>query len=226
MKDQSPARRAAAYWYADGLPDLIFGATLLLFATGGLLWQVFAPHQHALDLYLMSIGFALHFWKERDVLDFLKSRMTYPRTGYAQPPEEGPVNQRGSLISLNIRPARPSERNVTSFRARTVAVVFWVIYQMFFNRNPPRWFTPVIMLVVALALYLTNRNSEHQYRGWWAFVLALSGLIFLRIDVRPQLQPLLCYLIVGGWIAAYGVFTLIQYRNANPDRLSEGTLQA
>lgn len=224
MKDQSSARRAAAYWYADGLPDVVFGGTLLLLASIGLLWQVFAAHLSAFDLLLMAIGFALHLWKERDVLNFLKSRMTYPRTGYAQPPEEAP-NQSASLISLDIRPAPKTERNVTFFRARTVFFVFWVIYPLF-NVNPLRWLPPIIMLALALLLYFCNRNSEHQYRGGWAFVLALSGLIFFRLDVRPQVQPLLCYLIVGAWMAAYGVFTLIQYRHANPGRFSDGTLQA
>lgn len=224
MRDQSSARRAAAYWYADGLPDLVFGATLFLFASIGIVWQLFAPHLYVFDMFLMTIGFALHFWKERDVLEFLKSRITYPRTGYVQPPEEAP-NQSAGLISLDIRPAPKGEGNVTSFRARTVFIVFWVIYSLF-NINPPRWLPPITMLALALLLYLSNRNSEHQYRGWGAFVLALSGLIFFRLDVRPRLQPLLCYLIVGAWMAAYGVFTLIQYRHANPCRLSDGTLQA
>ena len=39
--------------------------------------------------------------------------MTYPRTGYAQPPEEAPANDKASLISLNIRP--PPEREEWDF---------------------------------------------------------------------------------------------------------------
>ena len=32
----SPGRRAAAYWFADGLPDIALGTTLLVFGSAGL----------------------------------------------------------------------------------------------------------------------------------------------------------------------------------------------
>src|ERR1700683_742559 len=115
--DYLPGGRAEAYWFADGLPDVMFGLTLLLFATAGFLWQIYAPHSFIYDLLLMSAGFGVFYLKERAVLGFLKARVTYPRTGYVQPPDEAPVSS--GLTMLSLSPAPSAEENVTSFDKRT-----------------------------------------------------------------------------------------------------------
>ena len=214
MKDDSPGRRAAAYWFADGLPDVVFGLMLLLFATAGFLWQILAPHSWIYDLLLMSAGFGLFHFKERAVLDFLKSRVTYPRTGYVQPPGEAPVSSRLTMLSLSFAP--PVEENVTRFNHRTGAVVFFVLYCSF-NTNPPAWLAPLIMPALAVMLYAANRSSEHPYRWWWALILGLTGLMFLLVDVPPRIQPMSLYLLAGGWLVAQGVCTLIGYLFTNPE---------
>src|ERR1017187_1883330 len=96
MKDQSstqPAsygRRAASYWFVDGLPELLFGLALVIMAALVFLWRMYAPKPWIrFDWLILAVGFILYFLMERRGLDFLKSRVTYPRTGYVQPPEEG-----------------------------------------------------------------------------------------------------------------------------------------
>jgi uncharacterized membrane protein HdeD (DUF308 family) len=102
-------------------------------------------------------------------------------------------------------------------------VIFFLLYCSFNSKPPGRWLAPVILLTLALALYAANRNSEHPYRWWWALILALTGLVFFLADVPPLMQPLLCFLLVGGWLVAQGLWTLLQYLRAHPStRTPEG----
>lgn len=84
----SPGRRAAAYWFVDGLSEIAFGLVMLIYGvfatvTGGLdrlNWWMFCG---------VIVGLVLLFGmyiKHRRILDYLKARITYPRTGYARPP--------------------------------------------------------------------------------------------------------------------------------------------
>jgi hypothetical protein len=220
VKDDSPGRRAAAYWFADGLPDIVFGTTLIIFGAAGALWQIFAPHHWVYDLCLMLAGFGLFYWKESAVLNFLKSHVTYPRTGYVQPPDEAPAP--AVLISLSLTPTPPADENVTYFLRRTV-MMFWYIFYLSFSSDPPRWLAPLLMAVLAITLYAANRSSERPFRWWSTLILALTGLVFLWVDVPRLLQPMISILLAGTWLLAHGVCALIHYLRVNPSaRTPEG----
>lgn len=214
--DQSPGRRAAAYWFSDGLPDIVLGMMVLVVSLWALIWQILAPHRGIFDFFLTTTAFLLFYWKERAVLDWLKSRSTYPRTGYVRPPDEAVPT--AGLTVLSLSPA-PVEENVTRFTRRTVMVVFWVFYMLYTSRQPPFWLVPAVLAGTGAVLYIGNRNSEHPYPAWWALILALSGLIFLpgmlTPGVPPHLQPQLCGVITGGWLTTHGLSTLVRYRRAN-----------
>jgi hypothetical protein len=201
MIDQSPGRRAAAYWFSDGLPDILFGTMLILFAAAALLWQSLAPHPWIYDLLLITAGYVLHYATEQRVLVYLKSRTTWQRTGYVQPPEE--VLPGAGLTTLAIDPA-PRNENISHFARRTVQVVFFALYFLF-NAAPPRWLAPAAICTLALALYVLNRKTEHPFRAWWAVGFAVSGLIFLRLQIAPQHQALVCCLFTGGWLVVHGL---------------------
>jgi hypothetical protein len=117
----SPGRRAASYWFADGLPDIVFRMTLLVFGAAGLWWRVHLSKPTAqFDFFFISAGSLLLLWKGREILDSLKARVTYPRTGYVQPPEDLSEGIPPSApITMSLRPAPPPDENVTiSTRAR------------------------------------------------------------------------------------------------------------
>jgi hypothetical protein len=42
-KPPSYGRKAASYWFIDGLPELLFGLTVFLFSVLGLLFRINAP---------------------------------------------------------------------------------------------------------------------------------------------------------------------------------------
>jgi len=213
VKDQSPGRRAAAYWFADGLPDLFLGTILLVFAGAAALWQALAPHPWAYDFWLISGGFLLHLLTERKVLELIKARTTWRRTGYVQPPEELIPRPEFTTLSLD---SQPANQNVSHFLRRTVQVVFFILFPLFNSGPPAPWLEPATLAALALALFYANRKTEHPYSGWWAAALAASGLILLGVNVAPRIQALLCYLIAGAWLTAYGLLTQVRYRRANP----------
>ncbi len=96
--DELAGQRAAAYWFSDGLPELLFGFALAACGAVGLAWIVYLPNELmrvAFGLTLLGL-IALSIW-DRKVLDALKARLTYPRTGYAQPPADGPAESSGQL---------------------------------------------------------------------------------------------------------------------------------
>jgi len=224
----SPGQRAASYWFVDGLPDILLGMTLLIFGAAGLWWCIRLPNRGAqLDFFFIAAGVILLIWKERKLLDFLKSRLTYLRTGYVQPPEDvwdyPPLVRPRALISLSLRPGPPPDENVTHFNTRTVYVLFWWCY-LFVGLNPwRRWYTVLVMPVLAVALYAWNRNSEHPYRWWSTLILALTGPALLWVEAPPLLQPLVLPLLAGMWLVAQGACRLAGYLRANPSpRAPEG----
>jgi hypothetical protein len=230
MKDQSstqPAsygRRAASYWFADGLPEILFGTALVIMAALVFLWRICAPKPWLrFDWVILAAGFILYFLMERRGLDFLKSRVTYPRTGYVQPPEEGQWRVQ-TLTTLSLRPDPPARENVTFFQWRTVGLIFWAVYPFMLDGNPlGRWVVPVVVPALAVTLYAVNRRSEHPYRWWSALILALAGLVFVWVDAPASLQRPLPLLLAGAWLLAQGAFTLGHYLRANPyPRAEEG----
>jgi hypothetical protein len=213
----SYGRRAAAYWFVDGLPEILFVLALVVMAGLGSLCGMYAPKPWSrFDWVIAYAGLVLYLLVERRILDFLKARSTYPRTGYVQPPEESEWRVE-TLTTLHLRPDPPAKENVTFFRLRTVTPVtlFFVLFCA--NGNPTgRWLVPLATSALALTLYIANRKSERPFPWWSALFLALAGLVFLWVDVPETFQPSLPFLLAGAWLMAQGGYTLVRYRRANP----------
>ena len=114
---------------------------------------------------------------------------------------------------------------MTYFKKRTVMLIFFFFYCLF-GPLPPHWLAPIAMPALAFALYAANRTLERPYHWGWALCLALSGLVFLWVDVPPLMQPLLSYLLAGAWLVAQGVSTLIHYLRANRYPNAAGAVRA
>jgi hypothetical protein len=218
---KSPGRRAAAYWFVDGFPEIVLGGMLLFAAMAGIIWNIYAPIAPKPRAYVgfvvVTAVFLTYYGKERRILGWLKARVTWPRTGYVQPPEEAEPDIRRSLITLSISPARAANENVTFFRQRLVMSIWWFWY-FFLQPGPPRgrWLLPVMMALLAIVLYVASRNLEHRYTWWSALVLALIGLPFLWWRLPDYLQPLAGLVLLGGWVLAQGLSRLIAYLHAHP----------
>ncbi len=219
MPMASPGQRAASYWFVDGLPDILAGMTLLIFGGLGLWWRVHARRTSSqFDFFFLAPGLLLLSWKGCEILDFLKSHITYPRTGCVQPPEElpeAPAGRSDTLITLSLGPTPPPDENVTRFQSRTVMVILWWCF-LLSGLNPwKRWYALLAMPALAVTLYALNRKSERPFRWWSALILAFTGPALLWLDVPVLLQPLLLPLLAGVWLLAQGACTLVGYLRAN-----------
>lgn len=228
MEDHSasPARfghRAAQYWFIDGLPDVVFGSALMAWGLVGLVGTIFfpGPWMKAL-LSVAGLCFLVLFWKDRKILDAIKSRVTYPRTGYVKPPGDPTTIPENRLMSLGQEAAAPPpDENVTFFRLRTV-LVLWLA-SPFVGMSESRWSVPIAMTAVAFLLWVLNRKIERPYGFWAVLPLPLAGLAALLPDLPVRSLQLVPLVIGGAWLLLRGGWTLLQFLRRSPyPRAAEG----
>lgn len=199
---------------------MVLGMALIVSGALGILWRIYLPNPRVGHYLTLGLGFLLYTFPGRRVLDSLKSRLTYPRTGYVQPPQEIERGSESTAI-LSLFPSPPPNENVTFFQHRIVLVIFAFLVTPF--PELPYWFIPVQTAALAATLYAWNRNSEPGCPWWSALALGLMGLVFLWVNVPPLLPLSLPLLLVGLWLMTMGGGTLIRYIRENPyPRHSEG----
>ena len=210
----SPAHRAAAYWFIDGLPELVAGLVMALSGGIGLvLWAAgLSPWFAFLALAALS--------KDRSVVEFLKARVTYPRTGYVKPPVNSDDVPPQTLTILMPPPGSAAEKNVTHFRNNTlIPLILGAVYTTF---SEAAWFWLVGVWGAVGAMYLLNRRLERPYRWWELFALALAGSALIAMNVPLASRPSLGLAIAGAWLLALGGGKLAWYLRTHPRPRQEG----
>ncbi len=216
--ENSPGRRAASYWFIDGLPEIVSGLAFALL--GGLClcseWIRPLPWiERVWSLGVMLLLLAVLFGGDRKVAEYIKARVTYPRTGYVRPPVPlGSALQSETTVSLGLGQQPPPDENVTAFREHTVVVLFlggWAV-----NLIARPWGLPLMMFAVAFALYALNRDGERPYRWWSTLFLPAAAFLCMGLDLPGALQRGLVFVIGGLWLSAHGAWTLYRYVRRNP----------
>jgi len=218
---QSPGKRAAAYWFIDGLPEIGFGLLYLAWSVLGLVWGS-SPNSAWMKWAVVaaSLAFLVFFCWDRRILDFVKARLTYPRTGYVRPPKEPSQKQPDPFLSLAEAPP-PLDENVTYFRMRT-AFLFFVAMQLVSmttsggSERPARWSVPVVMMAVAALEYYWTRDDARPYSVWSSAAIAAAGWLTVAWELPARSTAFLPLLIGGLWLSAHGLWSLVRYLRANP----------
>jgi hypothetical protein len=214
-----PGRRAAAYWFVDGLPELAYG--LLYLALGGgpaLLWPCNRQAAISTSLALTALFLVFYTW-DRRILGLLKARITYPRTGYVRPPADAAGPAADPIARLTGQPIHWPDENVSWFRNRTVFLFFTGFQLMMVGRmagTTTAWLPMAIMAAMAAALWRLNRNLEHRYSLRSVLPLGVSGVPFVWIHLAPQVQLMLPFILGGAWLTVRGAWTLQHYLKENP----------
>lgn len=239
MKNQSAGQikssghRAAAYWFVDGLPEIAFGLLFLIPGIVGIVMGIVKEFhwQNAWNTALALIVFN-GFWillfimwaADQRVLDFLKARITYPRTGYARPPENPmqdqdllvdmwmPNKHRFDLITLSN--AHPPDENVTAFKARTIVPFF--LASIISQVQTGQWGIAILMIAVAILIFVLNRREARPYSLWSVSTIALAGILSTAVEFPAFSQMFVPWLIGGAWLLAQGGWTLIRYLHSHP----------
>jgi hypothetical protein len=217
----SPGRRAASYWFIDGLQEIVSGLELAIWGGMGV-WMVrHLPLARTERLFGAGLAFLLLIlllgWDYR-ITGFLKAWMTYPRTGYVRPPLR--TNNLEAVVSLR----QPPDQNVTTFWSRTVVAMFAGNILSTVIGSP--WGLPAALSAVALAVYALNRNGERPYQWWSVLFLPLAGLLSMSLGLPVRMEQRLGLVIEGVWLSSQGMATLFCYLRKNPRPLAKEGIHA
>ncbi|HWQ53930.1 MAG TPA: hypothetical protein VN442_09605 [Bryobacteraceae bacterium] len=164
---------------------------------------------------VLIILLVLFAWDRRIAL-FLKSRVTFPRTGYVRPPVVLDGGSYDNPIGLGLTSYQaPPDENVTVFRiaSRVVLVFGWALAQGI--ARPVG--IPVALALVAILLYLFNRKGEHPYHWTSLLLLPLAGLVAVPFSPPGgEIDGQITLAIEGAWLAARGTWPLTRYLRAHP----------
>lgn len=228
-------RRAWNYWFVDGLPNLVAGLLCLLLASISFLLS--GPH-HVRSRLLITLAvivfgiFAAVFLRFRQTLEWLKARITYPRTGYtappyfaltfdASPPADLTMLNLSEAVNQGILPnASEAERERQDRYRRlwlTLAVFVAAVLCAAFIHE--RWICGVLGTAAGLGIWLTTRKNERM--SWAvAFGLPFAGMyMFMFRGSNPGLniERLGSFLAGMGLVLTLtGAISLIRYLRRNP----------
>lgn len=148
--------RARQYWLADGFASLVVGVGLFGFSLSNLFENL--QHRHtfwsaivsliALAIYLLSL------LRYREIVEWLKIRVTYPRTGYVQAPPGG----ENPLLLLETRtPSSSREKMIRRFSSALLLVIGSSFF--IFTTSASRWVWPIFGVTYAIPAWLCRKEG-------------------------------------------------------------------
>jgi hypothetical protein len=223
-------RRSWHYWFEDGLPSLLTSAGCLLIA-----FFMLYPrhHSNSLGRTVLSLTAAVLYGAilifHRQILDWLKARITYPRTGYVSPPysAEDPAPPLDlTTLSLQGADARPPEDAARLHADRkhrlwfAIALTLVAIVPTMFVRSP--WICSATGVLLAAAMWF---GAKHEQRLSW---IVLAGFPIVGFWMSIFLSPAIigpervAYFLAGAGALFFldGAVSLIRYLLRNPQPTS------
>jgi hypothetical protein len=219
-------RRSWHYWFEDGLPSMVTSAGCLLMA----FFLLYPRHRSDSPFTFAMVLVALFLYgaillRNRQVLDWLKARITYPRTGYVSPPyfaEDTTLPLDLNALSLQGADANPPEdaARLHADRKRrlwfAVALTLIAVVPTMFIRSP--WICSATGLLLAAALWF---GARHEQRLSW---IVLGGFPFLGFTLSVFLpraivgSERIAYLLAGAGLLFFldGTLSLIRFLLRNP----------
>jgi uncharacterized membrane protein len=170
MTDVSPTlqaeQRAQKHWVEDGLPSIIAGIGGLVLA----FFILYRTNGHSPFKIIFLLGALTLYWAisqhQTEIVDWLKTRLSYPRTGYVRPPympEDKSLPLDFKMLSMEAaNTALPEEIKL----ARARSIWLFLIALSF-----------VLLPFVAIAYF----HSSWIHSPWLYFALSLSFVAILWI---------------------------------------------
>ena len=211
-------QRAWNYWFEDGLPVLVGGFGLLFFGASMLF-------DHSLFRLVLFGLYCVILLRHRMIIEWLKVRLTYPRTGYVTPPrssqDELPPSADLAALSLQADPEKVARavaehQNAKKRMIPVLALLLpAVLGTMFINRP---WSYAAAGVALALALWIMNGK---EFRLAWIAIggIPLIGLymaVFPLASLTPAHRIGFFTTACGLFIVANGAVGLAIYLWRNP----------
>ena len=194
--------RVKRYWYTDGIGELIGGGMFVLLGIYFALQEVLGQDSTLggilqASFVLLMIG---GVFVSRRLINTLKTRLTYPRTGYV----EYQVNERGMRW-------RRVLAVVLAFVISALTIAFVRLFQFFDS------IVAVTGLIVALILVVLRTKSSGLARFYVLGAISLVLGLALSLSGLPNGYSLgLFYALIGGCFFISGGLTLRRYLQENP----------
>ena len=206
-------RRARDYWDIDGLPALLAGATTVLFGVAWLPTDRPWPGA-AFVLWLIAWFFLV---ESKGILEWLKSRITYPRTGYVAPPKVPPHGKRDPYTIISIikepGPNEPEtlEEGKASWKALDFPLFSLLLLWWFFSFNS--WLASLACMATALWFWWRNKKDPPWFEIAGAIIAALLSAVLTVSDRR---RFCIVLIVFGASGMVKGATLLIRYLRQHP----------
>jgi len=212
-------QRAWRYWFADGLTNLVVGASTLLMAFCLLYTPRWPPASRPMALWLTALVlYGVMGARHREIVEWLKTKTTYPRAGYVQSPySEDPICSANLVpVSLTAASVAPEEvqRAHSSRKTRMfvmLALVVLATIGMITVRE--RWIWAAVGVIIGAAMGIARRN----YRLSWIVPLGFP-FVGLYITAFASHGGTAAYFLAG-WGVLFvldGGMKLIRFILQNP----------
>lgn len=194
--------RVKRYWYTDGIAELAGGSAFILlglyFGIQGYLGE------NSLASVILQVSLALLMiagaFGVRWLVNGLKERLTYPRTGYV----EYRVNERDAKL----------RRYVVAGMAMIIAIASILLVDYIRDLDSMVLVTGLLVGIVFIALRGRSSGLKRFYALGGVAILLGIGLAFSRL---PQAYSLaLFYGLLGAAILVSGALVLRRYLDENP----------
>ncbi|HEY6371545.1 MAG TPA: hypothetical protein VIX37_13275 [Candidatus Sulfotelmatobacter sp.] len=209
--------RAWNYWFVDGLTNLVVGANTLLLALAVVYPPRWPPKPLPIALWLIAlvlyVAVAVRY---REIVEWLKARTTYPRTGYVQAPFPDPEQAANfTTISLGAN-SPPPEVQIRQMQRRirwTIVVALAAVGSLAFRIIEARWKWTVAGILFSVAMILARKD----YRLSWILPVGFPILGLYITALVPRLQGSSYFICGMGLLFVLdGAVTLIRYLLRNP----------
>jgi len=196
MKNEidSTIQRTKRYWYIDGLPDIVFGCIFLLLALYFYFKIILSPDSTLSNM--LTVSFVLLVvgcgWFGGKIINYLKERLTYPRTGYVSYPKP-----------------KSSHRAATGIVAMLIASLLTALIAT----SPGSLFLIPTLMGVVIGLAMLYFGSKIGLMRYYLFA-ALSALVGIGLSwthVDSEMSSTLYYFVMGMALLIAGVYTLWNY---------------
>ena len=200
MKDSidSLQQHTQQYWNIDGLAEIAIGVFFLLLSLN--FFGILLLPNGLVRLFLGVAGapllVILALWAGKRGVEALKTRLTYPRTGY-----------------LAYR--RPSKKHRWISLAIGVVITGSLLLLIYvFNLKSGAWMPLADGIILGMLLLLINRGLLRFYL--LAAASFLSGFLLAYANAAGNLGHAAFYCLMGSALVLSGSLTLCSYLNENP----------
>lgn len=187
-------QRTRRYWLIDGLPELFTGGALVLSSLTLFATRFLDASISGIALVMMPALFLAGLLLGRRALDAIKTRTTYPNTGYVEYTGLGWSRLlMGTIIGF---------------------IIIWALFTSLSRFSLPSQLFPVCTgaLFALMMLYLGHSLDVKRFYAAALFSLIVGGVASLTMDWYTGHLSVIG--LTGVWLAVSGGVTFRRYRRA------------